>query len=59
MNNIKVRLAMTKKGMQQKDLADCLGKKEPEISIMLKNELSPKVQNEIIEKIKNYEKGEK
>ena len=49
---------MTKKGMRQKDLADCLGMREPEISFMLNRELAPEEKDAIIKKIDNYKKGE-
>lgn len=54
MQNLKVRVEMTRRGMKQKDLAECLKKSEPEISILLSKELSLKEQNEIIAKIKEY-----
>lgn len=51
-SNLKIRRAMVDAGLSQSKLADLLDLPQPEVSIMLKYELSTELQRDIIAKIK-------
>lgn len=51
MKNKRVRIAMTRAGINQRQLAEILGTNDASVSIMLSRELSRAEQNDIIAKI--------
>ena len=55
LKNERIRVAMAKAGINQGDLARILGVSEPEISSVLKYNLSKAEQDSIIEKIRARE----
>lgn len=59
MANERIKVAMTKADMTQTELADLLGMSQGALSMMLKFELSAKVQNDIVAQIREHaKKGE-
>lgn len=52
--NVAVRVLMTKRGMRQKDLAEVLGKTQPEISYMLRTEMGKDQQRKIMQAINEW-----
>lgn len=55
MKNKRIRKAMTDAGITQFQLAELLGVKPPEMSIMMKYELAVREQNDIVSKIREYD----
>lgn len=55
MKNKRIRKAMADAGITQLQLAELLGVKQPEMSIMMKYELAVREQNDIVARIREYD----